>query len=602
MKTLACLLLCAATLVAEEAVPPPVENVSLSALPGRPAELFDVSDVSRLPFLGSASDADFSVVRAPGQPFKQAARVRVKRRTDPEWMVQLTTPPSRVPVRKGDVLFVSFAVRCAEAATESGEGQLVATLRHAQTFDSLATLSAAPGKEWVRLYLRTVADRDCPAQQTELVLHLGKVQQTLDFGGFVAANLGPGADLGALPFTRLQYQGRGTNELWRQQALARIESIRKGDLAVQVLNAGGQPVSNATVRVRMTRHAYAFGTSVDDMVLSETPDGRRYRETAASLFNSVTCPLDWSEEGWEHPETRLTCIALAQWARLNGFQTRGRGLLWPGGRELPKGLEALRTNPFGLRAAVDSHLNEVVTIMKPVRFDTYEVINEPRANHALMDLLGEAEPARWFKLVRNADPHPVLVINETGIVPGGGDTRAALDLYMRQIRSLLSAGAPLGAIGVQCHMGENLTPPAELIATLDRLATLKLPVHATAVDIAIDDEETQGDYLRDFLTAFFSHPATESVTQTGFWEGRHGNPRAALYTRDWRLKPSGKAYLDLVNGAWRTDETRATDRQGYCQVRGFLGDYDVAVTLPDGSAFTRPARITRAGTLVTVRP
>jgi GH35 family endo-1,4-beta-xylanase len=576
-------------------------RAAVAPLPGKPTPLFEVADLSRLPRHGTREDAAVSVVDAPGQPFAQALRVEVKRRTDPAWKVQVTTPTSLAPVKKGDALFIAFSARCTASVAETGGGALFATLQQTQTYDSLASLNAAPGKQWTRLYLRTLADRDYPAQNIELVFHLGKVEQTLEFGGFVAVNLGPKVDLRQLPLTRVSYEGQSADAPWRKQALSRIENIRTGDLAVRIETADGTPVTNVMVRARMTRHAYQFGTFIEDTVLRETDDGKKYRETLMRLFNRATCPLYWSDWGWEHPENRLTYIAIAQWAKLNGFYTRGHCLIWPGWRWLPKELEALKDKPDALRKAIDDHFTEVVSVMKAVRFDTYDVMNEPRVNHALMDILGPQEPARWFKLTHEIDPHPALGINEFAIVAGGGDTREELDLYMRQIRDLQDSHAPLGVIGVQCHMGENLTPPHKVIEILDRLATLKLPIHATEFDISTDDEQTQGDYMRDFLIAFFSHPATESLTQWGFWEGRHWIPRAALFDKKWRVKPNGQAYIDLVKGAWWTDETRATDHLGYSRIRGFQGDYEVTATLPGGRVLTRTARIERTGAVLTLQ-
>ncbi|MCL1920653.1 MAG: endo-1,4-beta-xylanase, partial [Kiritimatiellaeota bacterium] len=160
-------------------------------------------------------------------------------------------------------------------------------------------------------------------------------------------------------------------------------------------------------------------------------------------------------------------------------------------------------------------------------------------------------------------------------------------------------GAPIGVLGVQCHIGENLTPPETIIAILDRLAALRLPIHATEFDIATDDWDTQGDYLRDFLTAFFSHPSTESVTQWGFWEKAHWIPRAALFTKDWTPKPAAHAYTGLVNGEWKTDVTAETDAQGNFRTRGFCGDYEITATLPDGRTVTRMIALKRDGTTVT---
>ena len=575
---------------------------TVATLPGNPTPLFDTSEAARLGHYAEGDTAVFSIIDTPDQPFAKAVHVTVKQRTDPQWKVQISSSPSLGPIKKGDVLFVAFSVHCTASAAETGGGHLFATLQQAKTYEGLASLNATPGKTWTRLYLRATAQRDYPAQDIELVFHLGKYEQTLDFGGFVAVNLGPGIDLKQLPITRVSYDGRSTDAPWRQTALDRIEKIRKGDLDIRVLAADGAPATNATVRVRMTRHAYQFGTFLEDSVLSDTEDGKRYRETVARLFNRVTCPVYWSDWGWQNPENRQRYMALAKWAKDNHFYTRGHNLIWPGWRWLPKEIEALKGNPAALRKTIDDHFAEVVTAMRPFEFDTYDVMNEPRVNHDVQDILGAGEVAHWFKLTRQLDPRPALGINEYAIVAGGGDTLSEQATYEKQIRDLLAADAPLGVIGVQCHMGENLTPPQKVIEILDRFGKFNLPIHATEFDISTDDELTQGDYMRDFLIAFFSHPATESLTQWGFWEGQHWIPRAALFSKEWRVKPNGQAYIDLVLGTWWTHETRTTDRQGNCRVRGFLGDHEVSVSLPDGRTLTRPVRITREASSLTLKP
>mgnify|MGYP001237890621 CR=1 FL=1 len=595
------LLFASSCLIAADRGYPDLYRKTVAALPGTPTALFDTSDPSQLVPLAKEDDALFSIADTADQPFAKAARVDVKRQTHPAWKVQLTTQPSLRPVKKGDVLFIALSVRCVASDAETGGGQLFVTLQQTKTYDTLTSLNASPGKEWMRLYLRAVADRDYPAQNLECVFHLGACKQTLECGGFIAVNLGPGVDLKQLPFTHITYAGQAADAPWRQKALTRIENSRKGDLAVQVVDAEDKPVTNATVHVQMTRHAYQFGTFVENIVLRETGDGKKYRETVKRLFNRVTCPIYWNDWGWQNPETRLRYIAIAQWAKENGFYTRGHNLIWPGWRWMPKEMEALRNNPAELKNAIHAHLSDVATTLRPIGFDTYDVVNEPRSNHDVEDLLGPKETVNWYKLVHTIDPRPALGINEFAIVSGGGDTVKEQDLYMKQIRALLDAGAPLSVIGVQCHMGENLTPPQKVLEILDRLATLKLPIHATEFDIATDDEQTQADYMRDFLIAFFSHPATESITQWGFWEGCHWIPRAALFAKDWRIKPSGQAYIDLVLGAWWTNETHTTDRQGYCRIRAFLGDHTVTVTYPDGHTFTRAIRIAHDGTTLTLK-
>ena len=571
-----------------------------ATLPGKPEPVFGSLSSDNLRTSGNTDATAFAVVGVEGQAFKNALQVKTQR-TEPAWRAQILSGVSKVPVLKGDTLFVSLMVRCPKAETESGCGTVQAFLQDAKTYESFVSATAGPGREWRPLYLRFTVPWDCAPGRFELAIHLGQASQTLEIADVVAVNLGPGVDLSALPYNRITYEGREPDAPWRKKALDRIESVRKGGLALRLETEAGAPLANVKVRARMTRHLYQFGTFLDDgdTLLRESPDGKKYREIVTTLFNRATCPLYWADWGWENPERRMVFIAVAQWAKSNGFHTRGHPLIWPSWRWMPKAMEPLKDNPALLKATIDQHLTEVVTLMRPIKFDTYDVVNEPRVNHDVQDILGQQEMANWFKRVRELDPRPALCLNEYAIIAGGGHTDTEIETYMKQVRTLIDLGAPIGVLGVQCHMGENLTPPEKVISILDRLATLRLPIHATEFDIATDDWDAQGDYLRDFFIAFFSHPSTESITQWGFWEKAHWIPRAALFTKDWTIKPAGQAYMDLVNGEWKTDATGETDAQGFFRTRGFLGDYEITLTFPDGRTVTRMLALKRDGTTVT---
>jgi len=127
----------------------------------------------------------------------------------------------------------------------------------------------------------------------------------------------------------------------------------------------------------------------------------------------------------------------------------------------------------------------------------------------------------------------------------------------------------------------TVTPPATLLTALDRFAALGLPIQITEFDVDTTDEALQADYLRDFLTAAFSHPAIESILMWGFWEGRHWRPDAALWRRDWSLKPNGEAWIDLVTQQWWTNTSGQTDAGGTFRVRAFRGEHDVRVSAGD---------------------
>jgi hypothetical protein len=45
-------------------------------------------------------------------------------------------------------------------------------------------------------------------------------------------------------------------------AAERIERLRKADCTIRLVNARGRPVTNQTVQVEMTRHAFLFGANI----------------------------------------------------------------------------------------------------------------------------------------------------------------------------------------------------------------------------------------------------------------------------------------------------------------------------------------------------
>ncbi len=138
--------------------------------------------------------------------------------------------------------------------------------------------------------------------------------------------------------------------------------------------------------------------------------------------------------------------------------------------------------------------------------------------------------------------------------------------------------APDG-IGFMGHFGAtSLTPIEDLYKVFDRFAGLIPNLQCTELDVQVgNDEQLQADYLRDVMTISFSHPAFQAVVMWGFWEGRHWKPDAALYRKDWSIKPAGEVWKELVFSQWWTDETGKTDGNGTLGMRGFLGDYEISV-------------------------
>src|SRR5256885_15536850 len=144
---------------------------------------------------------------------------------------------------------------------------------------------------------------------------------------------------------------------------------------------------------------------------------------------------------------------------------------------------------------------------------------------------------------------------------------------------------------MQAHFGQNVQPPQQLLSIYDRFARLGLPIRITELDIDTSDEKLQADYLRDFLTASFSHPNVNGIMIWGFWEGAHWRPNAAMYREDWSPRPIAGVWKDLIFKQWWTDQHTSTNREGVVEVPGFLGDYEIAATIGIRTATTKTVLI-----------
>lgn len=76
----------------------------------------------------------------------------------------------------------------------------------------------------------------------------------------------------------------------------------------------------------------------------------------------------------------------------------------------------------------------------------------------------------------------------------------------------------------------------------------------------IVSEELGAAYLRDFLTAVFSHESMNGFMFWNFWDvATWRNPGTNLFREDWSQTPAGDTFIDLVFNQWWTDLSAQTD-------------------------------------------
>lgn len=543
----------------------------LLAPPARAAEAPSVINDAHASDLRLRGDARAAAVRARADS-PTAVRITTPHRPPNIWDVQLSLP-NAVPIARGDTLHLTLRARSVESpmreATFEFNFETAGPPHHKS-----AQARFSVGEEWTDFSVPFRSIRDYAPGEALAAIQLGFGPQTIEIDALRLVSYAGRLAPEDLPQTRSTYHGREPDAPWRAEAAERIDRLRKADLTLRVLDASGAPVPNARVEIRQTRHAFPFGTAVTARDLaSASSESEAYRRKVAELFNEAVFEnaMKWEHWGLGDPEQIDAALA---WLDEHDIPVRGHCLVWPGRLYMPKDALAALDDPRALRELTERRVRETAARYAGRLID-WDVLNEPVTNRDIQNALGDDAEADWFAIAREADPNAVLYVNDFGLMTEGDADNPKLDAYEAIIRRILDAGAPLGGIGMQGHFATAATPPEELWKIWDRFAALGLPIKVTELDMAFADRDLQADYMRDFLTAAFAHPAVTGVLHWGFWEHRHWRPEAALFAADWTPRPHGQAYIDLVFGAWTTRGTFTTDAEGLVRLRAFKGDYEI---------------------------
>jgi endo-1,4-beta-xylanase len=527
---------------------------------------------TNLAFIGNSSEAvKIEAIAVSGQVFSTAWRVTGLLPLAQPYFSQLSAG-NVVPIASGDVMLVQFWARSVSGAART---EFVFEL-NADPYDKSVSAGVPLTSDWTLYSVPFKAGRAFAVGQGVAHFRLGYVNQSFELAGVVLKNFAQSKKLEDLDFLGFSYVGREANAAWRVAAETRIDQVRKADLKVKVLDAGGNAVPNASVKLEMTRHAFAFGSAVAaEQLLGSSADSQKYKQVVLELFNRAVLENDLKWSDWES-YSRNQALAAIDYLTNNNISVRGHNLIWACQESycLPSDVPNLFSNPTALRSRIDSHLVDVLGATKG-KLVEWDVVNEPSANKRLTNVLGEAENVAWYKRVKELDAVPKLFVNDYGNLGEGN-----LDVeYKRIIKKMLDNGAPLEGIGLQAHFALQLTSPEDLNNRFNDFGQFGLSLAITEFDVNINNEALQADYTRDFLTIAFANPNVSSFLMWGFWAGRHWLPLAAMYRQDWSLKPNGVVFKDLVFNQWWTNTTLQSNATGQVATRGFMGDYKLTATV-----------------------
>ena len=579
--------------------PPTPPSPGNSAIPDGGDRLISSNEaLNPITLLGDSNNpiANVSVVAATHPQFNQALKIEIVRPQAEFWDGQLQIPLNKA-VAKDDVMLVQVYFRTTYTTSESGSGFTTIFIEGpAPDYQKYLLRELVSDSEWQEYLIPLQIGQDFAKGQLHLKFGLGGGDrpQTYELGGIELYNYGKTRELASLPKTELSYAGRAPDAEWRQAAADRIEQFRKGDFNLSIKNASGQAIKDAAIEMNFVRHAYHFGSVIAaNALLQNSDNGEKYRATVLKYFNQSGTENDlkwgpWAGE-WGSAFSQTQTLEALTWLKEQQLYTRGHVLVWPSKRNLPNLIQAYlpddpsQANQQAKQLVLD-HIDDITQATSQL-VDEWDVLNEPYDNHYLMDAFGQSVMTDWFNQARLNLPEHGLFINDYSILSGGGRNVAHQQHYEDTIRYLLNNNAPITGIGFQSHFAENLTPIENIYALLERYHTAfpQLTLRATEFDINTLDETLQADYTRDFLTIFFSHPATEGVQLWGFWAGQHWLPAAAMFDLNWQPKPNADAWYELIYQQWWNNFSGQSEAAGQYQNRGFYGDYQVTVNAGENS-------------------
>jgi GH35 family endo-1,4-beta-xylanase len=465
-----------------------------------------------------------------------------------------------------------------------------------------------------------------PAGELLLVPTTSYFDRTLQLSGIAFENHGPDADPAALTTSAASYPGQEPDAAWRAEAAKKIDQHRKADLRILVTDRVGNPLPNIAISVNQLRHAYPFGTAIVSSRIVDAPrtfapdsgmtrekwlaDNARYREEILRNFNAAVTENDLKWPQWAYSNQTPGVYAqdwtlqALDWLHQRDFVVKGHTLVWGSWRFTPAWLRELEGNPEALQRAVLAHIRDIGDATAGLT-QYWDVLNEPMSHRNIIELLGMKHVAEWFKTAREVLPGSRLVMNEFDLVGNGGSPKRRAD-FLAFYKELAELGAPIDVIGFQGHFwSERFTAPENVWKIIDEVHEASgLPLMISEFDMNIPNEQMQADYTRDFLTAWFAHPATEAFIMWGFWGGAHWMGDAgAMFRTDWSEKPNLTAYRNLVYRDWWTSESLTTDKDGAVTLRAFLGSHTIVAKPQEGIEVQRTVELGNMGnTLHIVMP
>ncbi|MCO5586563.1 hypothetical protein L7F22_040504 [Adiantum nelumboides] len=372
---------------------------------------------------------------------------------------------------------------------------------------------------------------------------------------------------------------------WKSHQAEQKELLRQRIVSLQVVDSDtGRRIHDADIQVMNAKLNFPFGSAILQNILSNQP----YQNWFLERFNTAVFgnELKWyATEKNQGQVDYSVADAMMAFCKAHNLSVRGHNVVWDDARFQQQWVKALVARPAELRAAVMARVSSVVGHYAGQVID-WDVSNEQLHFSFYEDALSDPTfSTSLFLAVQALDPSGQLFLNEYNTIEDCHDPTASPDAFLAKLRQLAAAGVSNLAIGLESHF---TTPNIPYIrSTLDKLATLGLPIWLTELDInvqALNNNITKAAiYLEDILQEAFSHPAVNGIVMWTAWEPK-GCYRMCLTDNNMANLATGDV-VDALLQEWEQVEI-LTHTGGASKWRGPIGAHNVSIHWHNNSYYT----------------
>nr|GMC56781.1 endo-1,4-beta-xylanase 5-like [Ipomoea batatas]GMD27708.1 endo-1,4-beta-xylanase 5-like [Ipomoea batatas] len=363
-----------------------------------------------------------------------------------------------------------------------------------------------------------------------------------------------------------------TPEEWTSHQTKSVEKIRKTKVAIEVVDGEGKPLPNATISLIKGRPNLPFGCAINKNILNN----KAYQNWFFSRFKYTVFEdeMKWyTTEPSQGREDYSAADALLRLVKARGVAVRGQNIFWDDPNFQPSWVPKL--TPTQLSAAATKRINSVVRRYAG-QVIHWDVVNENLHSSFFESRLGADASARFYRTASALDGKATPFLNDFNTIEHKEDGASSPSKYLQKIAQLRAQrySGPLG-IGLEAHFD---TPDLAYVRTaLDTLATAKLPIWITELDVS--SRPNQAQYLGQIINELSSHPAVHGIVLWSAWKPS-GCYKMCLTDNNFRNLATGDVVDGVIKAMSHEGLVGTTAANGSFETSLFHGEYEVQVDHP----------------------